>query len=85
MSGMFVGDEIVNGSMASYTFEHKEIAAYRILIGAAEAAGDAAMRQVCEEILREEEEMAGWLEQNLPAVTRRYLQLEATPGATAKH
>ncbi len=85
MSGMFVGDEIVKGSMASYTFEHMEIAAYRILIGAARVVGDAQTQRVCEEILAEEEEMAGWLEDNLPAVTQKYLRLEETPGATAKH
>src|SRR5437764_1339335 len=28
LSGVFVGDEIVKGSMASYTFEHMEIASY---------------------------------------------------------
>jgi ferritin-like metal-binding protein YciE len=85
LSGMFVGDEIVKGSMASYTFEHMEIAGYRILIGAADAAGDRATRQVCEEILAEEVEMANWLEESLPAVTQKYLRLEQTPGTTAKH
>ncbi|HYI94017.1 MAG TPA: DUF892 family protein [Bryobacteraceae bacterium] len=29
MSGMFVEDEIVKGTMASYTFEHMEASAYR--------------------------------------------------------
>jgi len=28
--------------------------------------------------------MAAWLEQNLPATTRRFLELSAQPGATAK-
>jgi ferritin-like metal-binding protein YciE len=85
MSGFFVGDEIVKGSMANYTFEHMEIAAYRILAAAAEAVGDSETARVCREILAEEEEMADWLEQSLPSVTQQYLRREETPGATAKH
>lgn len=36
LSGVFVGDEMIKGAMESYTFEQMEIAAYRILIAAAE-------------------------------------------------
>jgi len=71
--------------MANYAFEHMEIAAYRILIAAAEAVGDTETARVCREILGEEEEMAGWLERNLPGVTQQYLRREETPGVTAKH
>ncbi|MFN4088084.1 MAG: ferritin-like domain-containing protein [Alphaproteobacteria bacterium] len=85
MSGMFVSDEIVKGSMASYTFEHMEISAYRCLIVAADAAGDQSTKQVCTDILAEEEAMASWLGEHLSSVTQRYLELEATPGKTAKH
>lgn len=84
LSGLFVGDEVVKGSMASYTFEHMEISAYRILIEAAEHVGDAETRRVCEEILREEEAMAGWLQQHLQDITHRYLSREET-GQMAKH
>src|SRR4051812_23116329 len=31
IAGIFVGDEVVKGSLASYTFEHMEIASYLIL------------------------------------------------------
>ena len=85
LSGMFVSDEIVKAGMASYTFEHMEIASYRTLIAAAELVGDTETRQICERILAEEEAMASWLAEHLPAVTRRFLQLDATPDATAKH
>ena len=85
LSGMFVTDEIVKASMASYTFEHMEIAAYRILIATAEAAGDQQTKQICEQILAEEEAMASWLGENLPPTTRRYLERDAQPGTTAKH
>jgi ferritin-like metal-binding protein YciE len=73
MSGMFVDDEIVKGAMASYTFEHMEAAAYRVLIAAAEAVGDMQTKAVCERILKEELSMASDLEAKLPELTRRYL------------
>jgi ferritin-like metal-binding protein YciE len=73
MSGMFVKDEIVKGAMASYTFEHMEIAAYRVLIAAAEALGDTETKIVCERILKEELSMASDLQDQLPELTRKYL------------
>ena len=82
---MFVGDEIIKASLGTYTFEHMEIGSYRILIATAEALGDTETKLVCEQILREEENMARWLEENLPAVTKQYLDRERTPGVTAKH
>ncbi len=77
LSGLFVSDEVVKGSIAGYTFEHYEAACYRTLAAAAEAVGDAETRRVCEEILRQEEAMADWLARHLPAVTRQYLEREA--------
>ncbi|WEX09573.1 ferritin-like domain-containing protein [Chelativorans sp. AA-79] len=82
--GMFAGDEVVKGSMASYTFEHLEIVSYRILVAAAEAAGDAETARVCEEICREEEAMASWLQDHIPQVTQAYLMREATDSGAAK-
>jgi ferritin-like metal-binding protein YciE len=85
MSGMFVGDEVMKGSIASYAFEAMEIASYRILIDAAKQVGDQETARTCEQILHEEEAMAHWIEQNLPKLTRQYLALEETAGVTAKH
>jgi ferritin-like metal-binding protein YciE len=85
LSGLFVGDEVVKGSLADYTFEHMEIASYKMLIAAAEECGDSETKRVCQDILREEEAMASWLEQNLSGLTKQYLKREQTPGATAKH
>jgi ferritin-like metal-binding protein YciE len=85
LSGIFVGDEIIKGSMASYTFEHMEISAYKVLIAAADAAGDIETRSVCERILQEEEEMADWLSTHMPEVTARYLARAENPNVTAKH
>jgi ferritin-like metal-binding protein YciE len=83
MSGMFVGDEVMKGSIACSAFEAMEIASYRILIAAARQVGDEETAQACEQILHEEEEMARWLEQNLPMLTQQYLAREQTPGARA--
>jgi ferritin-like metal-binding protein YciE len=85
LSGLFVGDEIVKAALANYTFEHMEIGSYRILIATAEALADTETKLVCEQILREEENMARWLEDNLPSVTKQYLDREKTSGVTAKH
>lgn len=85
LSGMFVGDEIIKGAMASYTFEQMEVAAYRILIAAAEQVGDRETSAVCARILREEEDMARWLSENLAPLTQRYLVREAAPELEAQH
>lgn len=85
MSGLFVGDEVMKGTIASYAFEAMEIASYRILIATARDVGDQETARVCEEILHEEEAMSEWLEQNIPALTRHYLAREQAPGETAKH
>lgn len=84
IGGMFSGDEIVKGSIASYTFEHMEIASYRVLVATAEEVGDAETKRVCEAILKEEEAMAAWLEQHMPQAIHQYLQRDETPGADAK-
>ena len=85
VSGALVDDEIVKGSMASYTFEHMEIAAYKVLIAAAEACGDPETSAVCQRILQEEVAMANWLAENLPAVTAKFLARAQMPDTTAKH
>jgi len=84
ISGLFVADEVVKGSMASYTFEHMEIAAYKTLIAAAEQVGDAETQRVCEGILREEEAMAEWLGDNLESVVHQYLAREEVAPEIAK-
>jgi ferritin-like metal-binding protein YciE len=74
--GALMGDEVIKGSMLSYTFEHLEIACYRSLIGAAEELGDSETARVCTDILRQEEAMAAWLEQRLPELSREFVRRE---------
>ena len=72
-TGIFAGDEVMKGSLASYTFEHMEIASYRILIAAAEEVGDDETSRICRKTLGEEEAMAAWLAENMDPLTREYL------------
>jgi ferritin-like metal-binding protein YciE len=85
LSGMFVTDEVMKGSIASYAFEAMEIASYCIPVNASRQVGDEQTASVCEQILKEEEDMANWLQENIPALTRQYLARDETAGATAKH
>jgi ferritin-like metal-binding protein YciE len=84
ISGMFADDEVVKGSLASYTFEQMEIASYKILIVAAEAAGDLETKRVCETNLAEEEAMAKWLDAEMPGIVTKFLKRDEIPDVTAK-
>ncbi|UYG04760.1 ferritin-like domain-containing protein [Halomonas sp. LR3S48] len=74
MAGMMASDEVVKGSLASYAFEHFEIASYKALIQAAEKVGKPEIARICEAILKEEEAMAEWLSQHLDDTTRQFLE-----------
>jgi ferritin-like metal-binding protein YciE len=84
LSGMFTSDEVMKGVLASYTFEHMEIASYKILIAATRSLGDAETQRVCEEILQEEIAMAKWLEEHLDGLTAQFFARERSD-VTAKH
>lgn len=73
MSGIFTEDEVVKGTLASYTFENMEIASYRILIDAAEQLGDAEAIEVFRRALQQEEAMADWLASHSSEITRTFL------------
>ena len=84
LSGLFAGDEVLKGTLASYTFEHMEIASYQMLIAAAVDAGEIEVQRACEENLREEEAMAEWLKNNLAMVTTEFLRRDIQKADTAK-
>lgn len=84
IGGMFASDEIVKGAMASYVFEHLEIASYTALIAAAQQAGDVETQRACERILAQEEAMAQWVLDNIPEVTQMFMTRDATKGVEAK-
>ncbi|TPJ83300.1 ferritin-like domain-containing protein [Mesorhizobium sp. B2-5-4] len=84
ISGVFAGDEVMKGSLASYTFEHMEIASYTILIAAANVEGETQIVQACEQNLREEEAMAEWLKSHLGQTTQTFLSRAAADSDAAK-
>jgi ferritin-like metal-binding protein YciE len=84
LSGIFAGDEVMKGSLASYTFEHMEIASYTMLIAAAEDLGENEVARVCEQNLREEVAMADWLKNHLGSTTRTFLSRADADRKTAK-
>jgi len=84
LGGIWVSDEVVKGVLACHTFEQMEIASYRILIAATDYVGDLATRKTCEDILKEEEAMAGWLSDNLSVVARQFLERDQVQSEEAK-
>lgn len=85
VAGMPLSDEVVKGVMFCYSFQQMGIASYRILIAAAHEAGDPETVRVCEEIMRDDEEMAQWLYDRLPEITQTYMRRKFQSDATAKH
>jgi ferritin-like metal-binding protein YciE len=75
-TGMF-RDELVKNAIADYTMEHFEMACYSALATAADDAGLIEIAQTCREIFGEEAEMADWLEEQIPELTRMHLQQTA--------
>lgn len=73
LSGLFATDEVVKATMASYTFEHMEIAAYKALISAARVLDDEVAIAVFERHLKEERAMADWLLGQMDQVARAFL------------
>lgn len=84
LGGIFAGDEVVKGTLAGYTFEHMEIASYKLLIAAARTDGDQETARVCEEICREEEAMAEWMAANMEDIAATYLRREEESSDAAK-
>lgn len=76
------GDEILKNSFANYAFEHFEIAGYMSLLTLAEVGGFANANAPLQQSLKEEQDMAEWIGESLPLVTRRYAGLYAEEGAS---
>jgi len=68
--------------MANFAFEHYEIASYKSLLTLADLAGQSGARTALETSLREEEQMAAWIEEHIDPTVRRYVERSAS-GQTA--
>jgi ferritin-like metal-binding protein YciE len=77
-------DRVVKNSIADFAAEHMEIASYKALIAAAEELGHPEIASDLEDILEDEEEMAEWLDDNLPELVRMFLgeDIEEEDGET---
>lgn len=77
----FARDERIKDLLAAYATEHFEIACYKALIAGAQRAGVPQIVPICERIIADEQSMAQWIDQNLPAVTTQYLDAVSTGAA----
>ncbi|MDQ4120378.1 MAG: DUF892 family protein [Acidobacteriota bacterium] len=79
ISTEFFQDEITKNFLQDYAAEHFEIASYKGLIETARQIGEHQCIPVLEEILREEEAMARWIENHLPLAI--HIGLERATGS----
>lgn len=81
VQGMATGamaDPLLSNAVADYAVEHFEIACYNALITTAAEAGQDEIAATCEVILRDEMDMATWLEEQIPEITRLCLDFPGT-------
>lgn len=74
MQGDLSDDLPIRNLLADIADERAGIARYNLLIAAAEECGEQELLNACKDILREEEEMAAWLEAKLPETVQKFLQ-----------
>jgi ferritin-like metal-binding protein YciE len=75
--GLLMGgakDNLVKSALNDYAAEHMEIASYKALRISAEQLGHPFIVGVCDQILQDEEAMASWLDQQMPALVREAVQ-----------
>ncbi len=73
MSEITPHDKAVKIAISLYATEQFEIASYDSLVAAANALGDEKTARMCQDIKREEEEMAKWAEKHIPQLTTQVL------------
>ena len=81
---MLAPDEILKNSFANFAFENFEIASYKGLITIAEAGNFGNAIPLLDATLKEEQAMAQFCDQSLPAIVNKYLRLREA-GETASH
>lgn len=75
MMHTFAGDEILKNTFANNAFEHFEIAAYKSMLALCKQAG-VDLSMPLQQSLREEEDMAQWVDSHVEGITLQYLQNE---------
>ncbi len=71
-------DEVVKQAASTLAYENWEIANFRALAAAAEHENEPALKTLFEDMAREKADMAAWLSDRIPDLTRRYLDQRAT-------
>ena len=74
MSTVAANDKLLKNAMADYAIEYFEISAYIANAAAARELGYEDIAEVCDTIMSEEQEMADWLEEQLPILARQELR-----------
>jgi len=80
MAHAAAGDEVLKNTFANSALEHYEIAAYKSLMALSRAAGIGA-ESLLAESLREEENMASWVDGHVLDITNDYLRQKQTVAA----
>ena len=77
LSTGILGDAVLRNFLADYAAQKYQIAFYKVVMAAAADMGDVTTLQTCQEILREEQDMAAWIEREIPTVVRDTLRQKA--------
>ena len=76
MSTAATNDTLIKDALSSYAAEHFEIASYKAIKEAANMMEDSETVAMCESIIKEEQAMATWLDDQLPKTVQQFLQQE---------
>jgi len=74
------GDEVLKHALGSYAFEQFEAGCYRSLVAAAESAGEPSIAQTCSRLMEQEQAMAAWIWDQIPALTTKFVERDASGG-----
>jgi ferritin-like metal-binding protein YciE len=74
ISTVAANDKMLKNAMANYAIEYFEISAYMANAAAARELGYDDIAEVCDTIRSEEQDMADWIEEQLPILTRQELR-----------
>ncbi len=75
LSARLASDQLIKNALADVAAENFEVASYAALIAAAQELGDEETVSTCQQVLREDQEMARWIEERLPMIARETLVL----------
>ncbi len=84
MGNLMASDEVLKNQFVNAAFENFEIASYTSLVALGEAGSFPTATALLEQSLQEERAMAAWVQESLPALTLKYVDLRSG-GRGASH